>query len=323
MMVVYYLVLIFILCFLLIKATDLVLVNLKSLSAKSRAGAFAISGLIAALGTSFPEFFVGFVSGLRGESNLALGTVIGSNIANLSVVVGGAALLGGGIAVRGNFLKTDIFWVFLIGAAPMLLLFDKNLSRLDGIILLGLYVFYQLAVFTEGRQQTFLTEKEGFIRRLIRKLNHRTTRKELGWVILGFTLLLFSAEMLVKVAARLALILKIPVLLIGLVLVAVGTSLPELAFSLGAIKKQQPEMVYGNLLGSVVANATLILGLTVLISPLKIQAFVQYLLATMGFVVVFGAFYFFTRTKQKLERWEGAFLVGFYLAFVLSEFLKF
>jgi len=321
-MVVVYLILIFIFCFLLIKATDIVLVNLKSLSAKSRAGVFALSGLIAALGTSFPELFVSFVSALEGNSNLALGTVIGSNIANLSLVIGGAALLGGSIGVKGNFLKTDIFWVFLIGAAPMLLLFDKNLSRLDGIILLSLYVFYQLAVFREGKRQVSL-EEEGFIKRLIRKLNHRTTRKELGWVIFGLAALLFSAEMLVEVATRLALSLKIPVLLVGLVLVAVGTSLPELAFSLAAIKKQQSEMVYGNLLGSVVANATLILGLAVLISPLQVQAFAQYLLATMGFVVVFGAFYFFTRTKQKLERWEGAFLVGFYLAFVLSEFVKF
>ena len=321
-MVVIYLILIFIFCFLLVKATDIVLVNLKSLSSKSRAGVFAISSLIAALGTSFPELFVSFVSALEGKSNLALGTVIGSNIANLSVIIGGAALLGGSIGVRGKFLKTDIFWVFLIGAAPMLLLFDKNLSRLDGIILLSLYVFYQLAVFRQGQRQTSL-EEEGFIQRLIRKLNHRTTRKELGWVILGFASLLFSAEMLVEVATCLALSLKIPVLLVGLVLLAVGTSLPELAFSLAAIKKQQPEMVYGNLLGSVVANATLILGLAVLISPLRVQAFAQYLLATMGFVVVFGAFYFFTRTKQKLERWEGAFLVGFYLAFVLSEFLKF
>jgi len=322
-MVFFYLLLIFLFCFLLIKATDIVLVNLKSLSAKTRAGAFALSGLIAALGTSFPELFVSFVAALQGNSNLALGTVIGSNIANLSVIIGGAALVGGSIGVKGNFLKTDIFWVFLIGSAPMLLLFDKNLSRLDGIILLSLYVFYQLAVFGERHRQLSVAEEEGFIQRLIRKLNHRTTRKELGWVILGIALLLFSAEMLVEVATRLALSLKIPVLLVGLILVAIGTSLPELAFSVGAIKKQQSEMVYGNLLGSVVANATLILGLAVLISPLQVQAFAQYLLATMGFVVVFGAFYFFTRTKHRLERWEGAFLVGFYLAFVFSEFLKF
>ncbi|MGB9706759.1 MAG: calcium/sodium antiporter [Microgenomates group bacterium] len=309
--------------FLLVKGTDIVLVNLKSLGSKSRAGAFAISGLIAALGTSIPELFVSFIAALEGKSNLALGTVVGSNIANLSIIIGGAALFGGSIAVRGDFLKTDVFWAFLIGAAPMLLLFDKNLSRLDGVILLGLYIFYQLAVFQERYRRVGEEESEGFIQRLIRKLNHRTSRRELGWIALGFALLLFSAEMLVRVASRLAVTLKIPVLLVGLILVAVGTSLPELAFSIGAIKKHQPEVVFGNLFGSVVANATLILGLAVLISPLQIQAFAQYLLATMAFVVVFGAFYFFTRTKRRLERWEGAFLVGFYLAFVLSEFIRF
>lgn len=307
--------------FLLIKATDIVLVNLRSLSKKSRAGAFAISGLIAALGTSLPELFVGFTSALEGKTGLVLGTVVGSNIANLSVVIGGAALLGGSVAVRGGFLKTDVFWAFLIGAAPMILLFDKSLSRLDGLILLGLYVFYQMTVFQERYRKIGEAENEGFIQRLIRKINHRTVRREIGWIALGIALMLFSAEMLVKLAVRVALILKIPVLLIGLVLIALGTSLPELVFSLEAIKKHQPETVFGNLLGSVVANATLILGIAVLISPFRVQALSQYLLATMAFVVIFGAFYFFIRTKGKLESWEGAFLIGFYLAFILSEFI--
>lgn len=318
-MVFVWILLVFLFSFLLVKATDIVLVNLKSFAEKSQAGTFAVSGLLAALGTSIPELFVSFLSALDKQSNLALGTVIGSNIANLSIIIGGAALVGGGVAVGGKFLKTDIFWAFLIGAAPMILLFDKTLSRLDGVILLGLYVFYQLVIFQERYRE--IPQEEGFIQRLLRKLNHQNVRRELGWIFLGFALLLFSGEMLVEVASRLALALKIPVLLVGLILVAVGTSLPELAFSIKAIRHHQPEMVFGNLLGSVVANATLILGLAVFISPIRVTALFQYLLATMAFVIIFGAFYFFVRTKRRLERWEGAFLVGFYLAFVLSEFI--
>ncbi|MGB9911538.1 MAG: sodium:calcium antiporter [Microgenomates group bacterium] len=321
-MVFLWLILIFFFSFLLVKATDIVLINLKSFSSKTKAGAFAVSGLIAALGTSFPELFVSIVSAFEGKANLALGTVIGSNIANLSIIIGGAALLGGGVTVSGKFLKTDIFYAFLIGAAPMILLFDKSLSRLDGLILLGLYIFYQLVVFQERYKALENENKESFIQRLIRKINHQEARKELGWIILGIALLLFSAEMLVKIAQQLALELKIPMLLVGLILVALGTSLPELVFSVKAIRAHQPQMVFGNLLGSVVANATLILGLAVIISPIKVVELFQYLLATMAFVVVFGAFYFFVKTKRRLESWEGAFLVGFYLAFVLSEFLK-
>jgi len=322
-MVVFYLLLIFSFCFLLIKATDVLMVNLKSLVSRTKFGAFAISGLIVGLGTSLPELFVGITSAMRGAPELSLGNVVGANIANLSLVIGGAALIGGTVYVQGEFLRQNVFWAFLAGATPMILLFDKQLSRADGIILLALYGFYQTAVFREQKKGTVPKEDEGFIQRLIRRLNHRGTRRELGWIFLGLALLLFSAEMIVRLAKAIAIVLNIPILLVGLILISLGTCLPEFAFGIKAIRQNQPQMVFGNLAGSIVANANFILGLVVLISPIKIQAFAQYLLATMGFVVVFGTFYFFTRTKHRLERWEGAFLVGFYLAFVFSEFLKF
>jgi len=165
-------------------------------------------------------------------------------------------------------------------------------------------------------------EKEGFIRRLIRRINHRGTKTELAWIFLGVALLLFSADMLVRIARQIALALNIPILLIGLLLVAIGTSLPELAFELKAVREKQSGMVFGDLLGSIVANGTLVIGVTSLISPIRIQAFDEYLLATMTFVVMFALFYIFIRTKKKLERWEGAALLGVYLLFILLEFLR-
>lgn len=306
--------------FLLIKATDILMVNLKSLASRTKIGAFAISGLLMALGTSLPELSVGITSALRGMPNLSLGNIVGANIANLSLIIGGAALLGGAVQVRGEFLKRDVFYAFLAGAAPMLLLFDKQLSRLDGLILLALYGFYQAMVFNE-RAAEGVSQEDGFIQRLIRRLNHRGTRRELGWIFLGLALLLFSADVLVHLAKLVAITLNIPILLVGLILISIGTCLPEFVFGIKAIKERQPQMVFGNLLGSIVANATLILGLVSVISPIRIEAFAEYLVATMAFVIIFGAFYFFIRTKHRLERWEGAFLIGFYLAFVLGEFI--
>ncbi len=324
-MILVYLVLVLLFSFLLIKATDILMINLKALSRKTRIGQFAITAFLLALGTSLPELFVGITSALEGEPSLSLGNVIGSNIADVSLVIGGAALVGGAVSVRGIFLKRDVFYAFLAGAAPMVLLFDRNLSRIDGLILLALYGFYNFWIFTERyrAKKTGLLkeEEENFVRRLIRKLNHKGTKRELAWIFLGIALLLFSADVLVRVAKGLAIALNIPVLLIGLLLVAVGTSLPELAFSLKAIQEKESEMVFGDLLGSIVANGTLIIGITSLIAPIKIRAFDEYLVATMAFVLSFGLFYFFIRTKKKLERWEGALLIGFYLAFVLSEFV--
>lgn len=324
-MTILYLGLILLFSFVLIKATDILVVNLKGLARTTGLGQFAVATFLLALATSLPELFVGLTSALEGEPNLSLGNVIGSNIADLSLIIGGAALIGGTVSVHGIFLRRDVFYAFLAGAAPMVLLFDKGLSRIDGMILLFLYGFYNIWVFRERYQELVAgkDEQEGFIRRLIRRINHRGTKTELAWIFLGVALLLFSADMLVRIAERMALAFNIPILLIGLFLVAVGTSLPELAFELKAVRAKQSQMVFGDLLGSIVANGTLIIGLTCLIAPFKIQAFDEYLLATMAFVVVFGAFYFFIRTKHRLERWEGAALLGIYLLFILLEFFHF
>lgn len=315
-------VLIFFLFLLLIKAADILIINLKSLSRTTRLGQFALTGLLMALTTSLPEAFVGITSALEGKPQLSLGNIIGANIANLSLVVGGAALAGGAIAIRGNFLSEDVFYAFLAGAAPMVLLFDKQLGRVDGLILIllyGLYCSWVLSGRKKEIQQLPGDNNEEFVWRLIRRFNTKGSRKELGWIFLGIILLLFSADMIVSLAQDIAVPLNLPLLLVGIFIISVGTTLPELIFELKAIRQHHPTMVFGNLLGSVVANSTLIIGLVALISPIKAVNFSEYLVATMAFVLIFGAFYLFIRTKHQLERWEGALLVLLYFVFIAVE----
>lgn len=323
-MVLVYLVLIFLFSLLLIKATDILVVNLKSFADRTGLGKFAATTFILALATSLPELFVGVTAALEGNPNLSLGNILGSNIADLSLVIGGAALIGGTVGVKGRFINRDAFYAFLAGAAPMVLLFDKKLTRVDGLILLAIYGFYNVWVLRERAKELAegRGEEEGFVRRLIRKINHRGARTELAWIFLGVALLLFSADMIVRMATSLANGLNLPVLLVGLFLVAVGTSLPELAFEMKAVRDGETEMVFGDLLGSVVANGTMIIGLTAIIAPIQIAAFDEYLLATLAFVIIFGVFYLFIRTKKKLERWEGAVLLVIYLVFILAEFMR-
>ena len=319
-----YLILIFLLSFILVKATDILIVNFGALSAKTKIRKFALTSLILGLATSLPELFVGLSASFAGKSILSLGNIMGANIANLSLVVGGAALISGALRVEDIFLKKDVFYVFLAATAPMILLTDKVLSRIDGLILLTLYVFYQIVIFSEKkhRQEFKKTQERGVIHRLIRKMNHLETKKEIGWILLSIIILLFSADFLVKIAMKLAVVLNLPLILIGLLIVSVGTTLPELVFSIKAIKDKQSSMVFGNLSGSIVANATLIIGLVALISPIRIQAFTSYLLATMAFVIIFGLFYFFIRTKHRLDRWEGLILFLIYLLFIIFQFFK-
>lgn len=312
------LILIFVFCFLLVKATDILIINFKALSQKTHLRKFALTGLIFGLATSLPEFFVGLSSAFEGKSILSLGNIIGANIANLSLVIGGAALIGGTVAVHGTFLRRDIFYAFLAATSPMLLLSDKILTRIDGLILLFLYIFYQIAVFSEQPDRE--ERQEDKPARLLRKLEYRGTKKELGWIFLGIALLLFSADALVRLAVKFAVAFNFPLLLVGLLIISLGTTLPELVFEIEAIHKRQSNMALGNLLGSIVANGTLIIGLVALISPIRMQSLNSYLLSTMAFLLIFGLFYLFIRTKQRLDRWEGILLLLIYLVFVIIQF---
>lgn len=311
----FYLSLLLFFSFLLIKSSDVLLRSLKKLSRTTRLGKLALTSFILALATSLPEFFVGVTAALENKPNLTLGNVIGSNIANLSLVIGGTTLVGGTMPAVGKFLKEDIFYTFLAGSLPLLLLLDNRLSRVDGLILLIAYAWYVATVLK-------LKPKDGWLEGIIKRLGKKEAGAELTWFFIGIILLIFSADMIVRISAMVATSFGIPLLLIGLFLVAVGTSLPELSFGIQAIHGHQVAMVFGNLLGSIVANSSLILGITSLISPIKIVYLQEYLLATIFFILIFGVFYFFVRTKHKLERWEGGVLFLLYLLFALVQFSR-
>jgi cation:H+ antiporter len=293
----------------LIKATQILLVNLGLISAQAKVAPFFLSGLVVALATSLPELFVGIIAAIYGHPNLSLGNVVGSNIAALSLVIGGVALVGGAVAIKGEFLYRDVFYAFLAGAVPMVLLFDKVLSRVDGLILLALYGFYQAVIFSQKEKNIYHLKKP-------------VTKEEIAWLLFSIVLIMFCANMVVRLAIHLAVVLNIQVLLIGLILVSIGTTLPELIFEFEAIQSHQPEMALGNLLGSIVTHSCLVLGVVALITPIRIAGLAEYLLATMAFVVIFGVFYLFVRTKKRLDHWEGAVLILIYLAFVIVEFIQ-
>jgi len=271
--------------FLLIKATEILIGALNQLSGRSQSSKFGLASFLLALATSLPEIFVGITAALEKKPNLALGNVLGSNIANLSLVIGGAAVIGGSVGVVGDFLFKDILYVFLAGFLPLLMLVDSRLTKVEGLMLLAIYGVYNFTVL--GRRSRKPKRKTSF-RKFFYRLNHRNKEGQVAWLFFGTALLIFSADGVVKTAVLLAQGFKVPLMLIGLFLVAVGTSLPELSFEIAAIRKKQVGMVFGDLLGSIVANSTLVLGVTALISPIVLDGgFKVYLWATMAFLVSF------------------------------------
>lgn len=307
--------------FLLIKSTEILVQALNRLSKTSRIGKFALTSSLLALATSLPELFVGITAALEKQSSLALGNILGSNIANVSLVIGGAALIGGSIGVVGSFLKRDIFYAFLAGGFPLILLIDGRLSKVEGLLLLLIYGIYNYTVLLEKKKRKYTTGE--LARKILRRLNHRGTEKQIAWVFLGAALLVFSADAIVKTAGLIAYSFKVPLFLVGLFLVAIGTSLPELSFEIGAVRRKEVGMVFGDLLGSITANSTLILGVVALINPIVLnEGFKPYFWATIAFLLIFFLFWAFVHTKRKLERWEGVVLLLVYIIFVFFEFWR-
>lgn len=314
----------FVLTFILIKVSDHVVIAIRHLSRLTHIGTFVLSAIIMALGTSLPELFVSTTSALNGLTNLSLGVIVGSNIANIALITAIATLAVGKIKVHGEFMKHDLWVALVAGILPILLIVDGNLSRVDGFILLTVYGAYAAGFlkirFWEIKENY---KKESFILRFWRQLSHvkSTKTKEYGRLFVSIAILLFCADLIVKTATSLATIVGVPVFLIGIIFIAVGTSLPELAFSLRAVEDKEPTMFFGNLLGSTIVNSTLIVGLAAVISPVKVVEFGEYLVSGIFFVVVFLAFWYFIKSKFRLEKWEAVVLLGIYLTFVLLEFI--
>lgn len=325
MMFFLYLILFVFFCFVLIKASDIVMAALRKLILTTKVGAYGISAFLLALSTSLPELLVGISSALQGKSELSLGNVLGANIANLSLVLGGAAMVSGVLRSTDQFLKKEVFYVFFIGSLPLLLLVDGNLSRLEGMFLLAVYFIYQ-NITLRGRKEKasdFTVPEEIWWRRMLVRLTSPQVERGMGMLFVGVALLILAANMMVRLAVNMADMIGIPVLLIGLFIISVGTTLPELTFEIMAIRKREVAMAFGNILGSVVTNSTLVLGTAVMLQPISLNNGLQaYLVATLGFVGIFFMFWYFVWTKHRLERWEGAALFTAYVVFAWLEFIR-
>jgi cation:H+ antiporter len=316
--------LIIILSFVLIKSADVVVVAIRRISKESGAGVFAISAIVLAMATSFPELFVGITAALEGAPSVSLGDVTGSNIANIALVGGLASLATGRIRVHDEYIKREVAIALAAGIMPLILIIDGNLSRVNGLVLLAMYFGYATSFFRKrfiqiGKEH----QEEKFSYRFLRQFNHTTSlkKKEMGHLFIGIAVLLLSASWIVKIAVYLATLAAIPEFVIGLIIVAIGTSLPELAFSFRSLKEHEPSMFFGNLLGSTIANSTLIIGTVSVIHPIQLVAVNKYFIAAGVFIVVFLSFWLFIRTKHRLDRWEAAVLLGLYLIFIVIAFL--
>jgi cation:H+ antiporter len=309
--------------FILIKSADLTIEALKSLAKRLGAGTFAISAIILAMATSLPELFVGITAAIEGAPSLSLGNVLGANIANLSLVAGLAGLISGGVFIHEKVVTKEI--LLAIGAAvlPIFLLLDGTLSRVDGLILLSVYFAYTTSFFKPRFLEIGKYTLGGrYILRFVRHLGEveQKADKTLGHLFVGIAALLFSANFIVEFATDFARASGISVFVIGVILISLGTTLPEVIVSIESLKKSQPGVFFGNILGSLIVNSTLILGVVSVISPIQDGNLGDYLIALVTLGITLLLFWLFTRTKNRLERWEALTLLMVYAIFAAVEF---
>lgn len=273
---------------------------------------------IVALGTSMPELCVSVVSALKGTPDLAVGNVVGSNIFNALLIVGVAALVAPMTILRSTVFK-DVPCALV--ASVVLLMMCQNdwvITRLDGVILFVFFlVFMRLTIKGATSAQPAPQEAEEK-EALAGKQPMKGWLAGL-WMVVGLAALIGGSNLFVGGATEVARALNVSDAVIGLTIVAGGTSLPELATSVVAAKKGNSGIAIGNVLGSNVLNILFILGLTGMISPMHIEGITNVDLYMM--LVSTIMIWFFSFTKYTIERWEGAVLVltfGGYMWYLLA-----
>ena len=260
---------------------------------------------IVAAGTSAPELFVSVVSALKGTSDMAVGNVVGSNIMNTMLIVGVAAMVAP-MKISKNTVKKDLPFTVAASMLLLFLAFDPFLGHVGGFMLLaGFALFMAYSIYSASRSPEHDSND------LVVQMSKL---KSAIFVLGGLLLLIVGSNVFVDHASQLAFSMGISEGVVGLTVVAGGTSLPELATTVVAARKGQSALAIGNVIGSNVFNILLILGLTATIHPLQIEGITTIDMAVMLLSVSFVWIFCFTRLK--VERWEGFVLLIGYLAYL-------
>ncbi|WP_152018626.1 calcium/sodium antiporter [Aliarcobacter butzleri] len=272
--------------------------------------------LIVGFGTSAPEMLVSAIAAMEGNSGLALGNAIGSNIVNIALILGITAIIAP-IAVNSKIVKKEIPILLIIVLFLGYLLFDNTLTFVEGVVLLvGFFILVGWSIYAaiKGRGDALESEINDEL------LEHEMSlRAGVIWLIVGLILLIASSRLLVWGAVGVATEFGVSDLIIGLTIVALGTSLPELAASIIAARKGEHDIAIGNVVGSNMFNILAVIGIAVVIAPMNIISFevlqrdwITMLLLTIA--LLFMA-YGFKNKEGEITRLEGFILVVCYVAY--------
>ena len=295
----------------LIKGSDLFVDGASSIASILKIPTIIVGLTIVAFGTSAPEAAVSITSSLTGSNALAVSNVIGSNLFNMLMVIGVSALLGD-LLMEKSVLDKDL--PFLVGITILFAVFifiGWNISNIEGIILLiilATYIFYLIRNARKSKDANEVEEAK------------MSLPKSIIFILIGIAGIVLGGDLVVDSASAIAIAFGMSETLVGLTIVAVGTSLPELVTSLTALKKGENQLVIGNVIGSNIFNILFVLGASSAISAIPLDSSLLIDVLFMIFVTILC--FIFGKTQEKYDKKEGAILVALFIIYMAFAIMR-
>lgn len=278
---------------------------------------FVVAFFVMAFVTSIPNLFVGITAAIHRIPQLSFGDVVGANVVDLTLAIAIATLVAKGLPTESKLIQNSTIFTISVAVLPLLLILDGVLGRGDGVVLILIFLLYNLWLFSKKERFTKIYDNQKIP--ILKEFG--IFLKGLGKVILGIILLLVAAEGIVRSSQFFAENLNLSLAFIGVLIVALGTSLPEVYLATVLARKGETWMILGDLMGSVIIVSTLVLGIVALIYPIQITDFSPFAIARFFLIIAALFFLFFVRSGKKITKKEALFLLGIYITFVLVEIL--
>ncbi len=274
---------------------------------------FMVGVVIVAIGTSLPELISGIFASLEGKPEIVIGNIIGAHVSNIFFVLGITTLISKkSIKLGEEYIFIDLH--FMLGSATMLVLFlfDGLITWSEGLILLIGFIVYQFYLFRSEKPKAMHTINDEDVLKQQKKFFGR----DFAVIAVSAAFVFLGAKFTISSVVDIATILGVNEALIGLTVMSLGTTLPELAVSISAARAGKPEMAVGNILGSCIFNVFAVGGIASIIHPISLPSELQTI--SISFLIVASVFFYLLSQDKKVSRFEGMLFLLFYLIFLLK-----
>jgi len=280
---------------------------------------FVIAFFVMAMAASLPNLFVGINSALHKIPQLSFGDIVGGNMVDMTLAVAFVLLVGGAnLPADSKLIQSSALFTVIIAVLPLILVMDGRLDRIDGFILILAFIFYSSWLFSN--EERYKKIYGGRVSQDITR-GFKLFVKDSGKLIIYLLLILIASDGIVRSAKFFSNFFDVSLPMVGILIVGLGNCIPEIYFAVISAKKSQNWMILGDLMGSVIVCATLVLGIVALICPIQITEISSFAIARIFLILSALFFLIVVRTGKQITKREGAILLSIYIIFLIAEVL--